>query len=290
MLFLSLPLLILTLIAQAKVPVYGPCVLSHNHLKPSTKEFVSDCDAFGYCASNGTCLPRQCRKDLYVLASIRNSTFGIPPMCQPGSYCPDDASGCLPLVTLGGACELNRDDECDQTLPPPHGADKGGEQGRVICLLGSCTPAIAHIGQSCMIENTTYAGYDSSGTGFNLQIVRDDCIPQQGFCNATSATCQDLKVSEEPCEEDRECTSANCVQGVCGQPVNEETRIQSWIYVLVAFGMAGAMAGVLAGLIWLHKKNEEANQSRMEEYYRQQAIYQLYRASSVNSQGSIWKK
>lgn len=79
-------------------------------------------------SANGTCLPRGCRsailsaryvactysvdrRDEYVLSSQLDENKPIPPMCGEGHFCPDDASACLPLVEVGGRCQLNRDGE-----------------------------------------------------------------------------------------------------------------------------------------------------------------------------------
>jgi hypothetical protein len=61
------------------------------------------------CATNSTCLPRRCRRDLYTLRSAVDALLGPPPLCNGSSYCPDDGSGCAPLLALGATCELDRD-------------------------------------------------------------------------------------------------------------------------------------------------------------------------------------
>lgn len=126
------PILLLVLFPRpttARSPLYGNCSVAANHLDPNTKQFFTDCDSFGCaymtsssylhcrpsaedssdCAANGTCLPRLCRRDEYLLSSLLTSTVPIPPLCDTGTFCPDDHSGCLPLVPVGGKCELNRD-------------------------------------------------------------------------------------------------------------------------------------------------------------------------------------
>lgn len=49
------------------------------------------------------------RRDEFILTSLLNTNLPIPPLCTTNSFCPDDASGCLPLVPVGGKCQLNRD-------------------------------------------------------------------------------------------------------------------------------------------------------------------------------------
>ena len=51
----------------------------------------------------------RCRRDQCVLSSLLEANKTIPPLCEVGTFCPDDASTCLPLVPVGGHCQLNRD-------------------------------------------------------------------------------------------------------------------------------------------------------------------------------------
>ncbi|CAD6588153.1 MAG: hypothetical protein TREMPRED_004943, partial [Tremellales sp. Tagirdzhanova-0007] len=151
----------ITLVA-ARSGLYGNCSVSNNHLDANTKEFITDCDSFGYCAANDTCLPRLCRRDEFVLTSLLTSSTPAPPLCGPGSFCPDDASGCLRIVPVGGTCELNRDDECTPPIqaivvPNPWGEEEGNG---AICLLGKCMWGNVTIGSTCVTESTTYIGYD----------------------------------------------------------------------------------------------------------------------------------
>lgn len=106
-------------------------------------------------------LTGRCSRDQYVLTSLLRSGNPIPPLCPSGSFCPDDASGCLPLVELGGRCQLNRDGEhtselyrertltdfcdcyVDECSPPPDHFKRpsplDGTDTGAICLLGACT-------------------------------------------------------------------------------------------------------------------------------------------------------
>lgn len=60
----------------------------------------------------------RCRRDRYVLSSLLESNKTIPPLCKEGTFCPDDASTCLPLVPVGGHCQLNRDGTFSSYLRP----------------------------------------------------------------------------------------------------------------------------------------------------------------------------
>lgn len=88
------------------------------------------------------------------MSSLLETGIPPPPMCPEGSFCPDDSSTCLPLVPVGGRCQLNRDGTCidemrwlksDECSPPPVGQlvsvpsewDQTVGDG-AICLLGIC--------------------------------------------------------------------------------------------------------------------------------------------------------
>ncbi|WVR06946.1 hypothetical protein IAU60_003982 [Kwoniella sp. DSM 27419] len=275
-------------LADARSAVYGPCDVANNHLDPDSKAFVTDCDSFGYCAANGTCLPRQCRRDEYILASLLDSGYPVPPQCPEGSFCPDDASGCLPLVGVGGMCQLNRDDECAPPLngsvlvvPSPYDEPVGNG---VICLLGQCTYANATLGSPCTSESTTYTGYDVSGLSFTNLVVRDNCIEGQGYCDTTSSTCMPLLLLEAACDTDRQCQSYNCERARCAVPPESAVKVDKWVYAVTTVSLVLGMTGILAILILMHRRTSAAKRIMLEEYYREQVAY---RNSIISFQAAL---
>lgn len=88
------------------------CSTANDRLDPSSHKFLSECTDQSFCSGivNGTCVPRQCRRDEFPFG------FGpedaIPSQCPVGTFCPDEGSGCRPLIAVGGACQLNRDEQC----------------------------------------------------------------------------------------------------------------------------------------------------------------------------------
>lgn len=113
------------------------CSAASNHLDPRTKKFVSDCDAQTFCAGtvNGTCVPRQCRRDEFPFGYRANQTQ--PGLCPEGSFCPDEGDACRPLVAVGQPCQFNRDDQCAPSNIPGL-ADYHNFNGSV-CLNSICT-------------------------------------------------------------------------------------------------------------------------------------------------------
>ncbi len=112
------------------------CSTLHNHLDPISLKFKSQCSDTTFCsaAENGTCIPRKCRRDEFPFGYSYQDV--LPPLCLPGTFCPDEGSGCLPLVFIGGACQLNRDEQC--ALPPDM-----TDPDQVLCLGSVCTYALA---------------------------------------------------------------------------------------------------------------------------------------------------
>ena len=107
--------------------------------------------------SNGTCVPILCRRDEFpfgfgfgggntgvvdpnvklnelnlpipVPTSTRRkskkdrpkdltTTMALPPLCDSGTFCPDDGSGCRLQSRVDGPCELGRDEQCAQPGNP----------------------------------------------------------------------------------------------------------------------------------------------------------------------------
>ncbi|WWD17203.1 hypothetical protein CI109_101641 [Kwoniella shandongensis] len=278
MLLLTILSLALPIKVHSRTPLYGPCNVTNNHLDADTKDFITDCDSFGFCSINGTCLPRQCRQDEYLMTSLLDPTHVIPPLCPTGSFCPDDASGCLPLVELGGVCQLNRDDEC---APPPNGAvlilpspyDEPQGDGS-ICLLGTCMWTNASLGSSCVTETITYVGYDLSGMSYTNTVIRDNCIEGQGYCDLTANQCFALATLGVGCKSDRECQSFNCGSaGICIMPPESAVRVAKWIYAVVSLSIGISMVGVLWLLIVAHRRAQKKRRIMLEDYYKEQTAY-----------------
>ncbi|RXK37082.1 hypothetical protein M231_05670 [Tremella mesenterica] len=268
----------------ARVALYGACDIANNHLDVNTKAFETDCDSFGFCTSNGTCFPRQCRRDEYVLTSLLDASIPTPPLCPEGMFCPDDASGCLPWVPLGGRCELNRDDECEPPSTPfAVKPDEVGVGKGAICLLGVCMWENVGLGGTCETESATYTGFDTDGTAFNTSITRDNCIEGQGYCNVTMTQCLPVKDVGDSCWEDQECGSYTCTAqtqqdgsslvGNCVDPPNSRVHIPRWLYGLSSTGLIIATGMILWGLVRMHRQSEEAQLKIMEEYQKQQTSY-----------------
>ena len=115
------------------------CSTTSNRFDPRTKRFTSDCDAQTFCSGvvNGTCVPRQCRREEFPSGYRTNQTVPLPTLCPAGSSCPDEGDACRPLVAVGQPCQFNRDDQCAPSniseLADYHNFDGS------ICLHSICT-------------------------------------------------------------------------------------------------------------------------------------------------------
>ncbi|TBU57785.1 hypothetical protein BD310DRAFT_928703, partial [Dichomitus squalens] len=132
-------LLALTLSASANSTPGIACTTMNDRLDAATGKFTSDCDDASFCSevggANGTCQPRQCRRDEFPFG-FANAT--VPPLCPRGSYCPDEGSGCRPLVAVGQPCQVGRDEQC---APPGNWQDlaSGLNANGSVCLNSACT-------------------------------------------------------------------------------------------------------------------------------------------------------
>jgi hypothetical protein len=114
-----------------------PCSISANRLDPRTRRFTSDCDAQTFCsgAINGTCLPRQCRREEFPFGYRADQK--PPALCPAGSFCPDEGDACHPVGAVGQPCQFNRDDQCASSYTAGL-ADYNNSNGS-ICLRSVCT-------------------------------------------------------------------------------------------------------------------------------------------------------
>jgi hypothetical protein len=142
---LALALLLSLVRAQADTqPLVVNCSAISDHLDPLTHKFVSTCSKTSFCSApvNGTCIPRLCRRDEFPF-EYANGDVSMPSMCGSGFFCPDEGSGCKPLMPAGNMCQANRDEQC---APPPSSPSSGGSQdltmapsfNGAICLHSIC--------------------------------------------------------------------------------------------------------------------------------------------------------
>ncbi|KAF8895988.1 hypothetical protein BD779DRAFT_1493331 [Infundibulicybe gibba] len=246
----------------------SPCSTADNHLDPLSHKFMSECAEQNFCSAlNGTCVPRLCRRDEFPFG------FGddLPPLCSPGTFCPDDGSGCKPLVLLGEGCELNRDEQCAPPLDWDDLASAKNFNGSV-CLHSTCMYANVTLGLPCVTDNTTYIDLGpAGGQQYTYTITRDNCHSPQLYCDPTSMTCARAKPLGAICASDNECETSTCASpGYCTDPPETPTRVAPWQYAITVSCILGAMMATCMMLILLHKRHRYSHYKDIQEYYYEQ--------------------
>lgn len=249
------------------------CSQGNNRLQIGTYQFYSDCNSHTYCASNGTCLPKGCRRDAFPLGYDDPKNF--PPLCGRTEFCPDEEDACQSLLEVGSACQLNRDDQCEGPPDWKELADHSGmglNHNGSVCLNNICMWANVTEGQPCVVENTAYIAYTSNGEFADI-VSRDNC-QFSDFCDSKALVCISKKDFGEACDADKECTSYNCLaNGTCGDLPSAVRKLALWIYILVAACIFTAMVGLLVGLFLLHRKQRDVEREKRIQYWREQRTF-----------------
>ena len=204
------------------VPEGGPCSADNNHLDAASHKFISECTDQTFCShsTNGTCIPRQCRRDEFPFGY---GDHPFPPLCNRGSFCPDEGSGCKSLAAVGEPCQMNRDEQC---APPSDWMELASSRNfnGSICLHSTCMYvaelfmvrkklnypqpiryANITLGQPCISDNTTYFDFGPGSERYSNVIIRDNCRSPQFYCDPEENVCIATKAVGLPCLSDVEC-------------------------------------------------------------------------------------
>ena len=113
LIFSSMVLFFPGFVKSGMAPLGINCSASNNHLDPSTHKFITECPATTFCSApeGGSCIPKLCRRDEFPF-EFASGDIPVPPMCEKGTFCPDEGSGCEVLSAVGEPCQLNRDEQC----------------------------------------------------------------------------------------------------------------------------------------------------------------------------------
>ncbi|KAJ7084299.1 hypothetical protein B0H15DRAFT_848562 [Mycena belliarum] len=249
------------------------CTQSNSRLQTGTFQFFSDCNSVTYCAANGTCALKGCRKDDFPFGYTGNTR--VPDKCGRGEFCPDEADACLPLLAVGSACQLNRDDQCEG---PPNFVElrdttnRGLNFNGSVCLNNKCMWANKTAGNTCTVENTAYIAYGPSGEFIDI-VSRGDCVVGL-YCDSASKQCMKEKALGAACTADKECSSWNCLStGTCGTDTSVPRHVGTWVYVIVAIGIFGGIFGTLTGLFLLHRRQRDQEREKRMQYWREQNAF-----------------
>ncbi|KAF7321353.1 Smr domain-containing protein [Mycena kentingensis (nom. inval.)] len=249
------------------------CSQTDSRLQTGTFQFWSDCNSVTYCAANNTCVLKGCRKDDFPFGYEKDSH--LPDKCDVGQFCPDEADACQPLLAVGSACQLNRDDECEA---PPNFKDlrdntnRGRNFNGSVCLNNVCMWANKTAGETCTVENTAYIAYGVTDE-FPDIVSRGDCVVGL-YCDSQSKQCIQEKALGEACTADKECGSWNCLSsGTCGVDTSLPNKVGTWVYAVVAVGILGGIFGTLFGLFALHRRQRDTEREKRMQYWREQNAF-----------------
>ncbi|TBU47559.1 hypothetical protein BD309DRAFT_886109 [Dichomitus squalens] len=262
----------------------------NDRLDAATGKFTSDCDDASFCSevggANGTCQPRQCRRDEFPFG-FANAT--VPPLCPRGSYCPDEGSGCRPLVAVGQPCQVGRDEQC---APPGNWQDlaSGLNANGSVCLNSACTWANMTLGQPCNHEVMVY----KDSTGLSNTIIRHNCHTPRFYCHTGYNVCIPTKILAQACGADQECHSYNCGQkGVCIDERGTPNRVKAWQLVITGLSVVSVMIAIVVLLTLVHKRLRLRRLREIREYYEEQvtlrrALASLHSAAADQHEKEKW--
>ncbi|KAL5504376.1 hypothetical protein ACEPAH_8450 [Sanghuangporus vaninii] len=297
--------------------------MSNDKIDSSTHKFVSDCDDRAFCSpflnaslsrntsslsivnttstlpsnNTGICTRRLCRKDEFPFGFASGEPF-IPASCPRNYFCPDNGSGCQPLLPMGAPCDMDRDYQCS-----PHAkkwsllASEWNMDGSV-CLRSTCMYANVTIGLPCILERTTYSGYNNPNhlnggvhTHYNVTISRDNCLSSwpRLYCSSKTLLCEKMKEFWEGCESDRECLSRYCSSSarVCCEPPGMPAKVKPWQYALTILSVLGAIITICVFLALGHKRQRLERYYELLEYYHEQTSL---RASIISLHAAAAKR
>ena len=69
----------------------------------------------------------------------------------------------------------------------------------------TCRYANITLGQSCIVDNTTYTDTGPNGEQYMFTVMRDNCRSPQFYCDPGSSVCQRTKAVGMACQLDSEC-------------------------------------------------------------------------------------
>ncbi|WVQ84452.1 hypothetical protein IAT38_006604 [Cryptococcus sp. DSM 104549] len=290
---LTRPLALLSALSLASVALAAKsgwgeaCAQANTHLDSSNYQLVTDCDATTYCADNGTCAWKGCRRATYPFGYNDYSFDQLPPLCPVGQFCPDEADHCLNELPSGSSCQKDRDDECQ---PPSNWKELAGylNTNGSVCLHYTCYWANVTVGQTCVNDNTAYTAYKDDGSAYAFIVSRDNCANGL-YCDATELLCYKGKRQGETCSGNKECLSYNCDDdGKCGRAADDVIHPPAWQYVLVGLGIVILIVGVMATLWVFHRRARNENQRKLTAYYNEQIAYRQSIMSMSHAKQSLF--
>ncbi|KAL5486244.1 hypothetical protein ACEPAI_7289 [Sanghuangporus weigelae] len=167
-----------------------------------------------------------------------------------------------------------------------------------VCLRSTCIYANVTLGLPCILERTTYSGYNNPNnlnggvhTRYNVTISRDNCLSSwpKLYCSSKSLLCEKMKEVGEGCESDRVCLSRYCSSSVrvCSEPSGMPAKVKPWQYALTVLSILGAIIAICVFLALGHKRQRLERYYEVLEYYHEQTSL---RASIISLHAAATKR
>lgn len=216
----------------------------------------------------GLCVDKQCRRDEFPFGYKGVPFDTLPRQCSADQYCPDDESQCEPLLPLGLPCLLNRDDSCENKQQ----LNNNTTLFQVLCLQGLCRLADAGLDEVCIVDSTSYIGYNETGHQVLATFTRDDC--QKGlYCQETTSRCQKEKSIGSTCQENRECLDFYCNNQTCQRAPETLRRIPIWAWILIGFIILTSLIIIVFSLYGIHLRHRANRSEELDQFFSQQWQY-----------------
>ncbi|OBZ85962.1 hypothetical protein A0J61_05991 [Choanephora cucurbitarum] len=206
------------------------------------------CDA----SRNNTCHHVACSNSDYI-QGWNEMLYKSPNRCNDQMYCPDNGSRCTPLISLGGHCEPQRDDECTGK--------------NAICLNSTCFIKGSPLGGNCGSDRTDYVSYDAKGFSVQQTIIRDNCT-EGTWCNEATNSCIASLPLGASCWQDRECLSETCSdEGKCINGPDAFHTIAGWLWTLLGCAVLVFVLGILSILWLLHRYQSRKEHEKILKFF-----------------------
>ncbi|KAL1931887.1 hypothetical protein VTP01DRAFT_8943 [Rhizomucor pusillus] len=237
-------------------------------------QYLDSCEnVYLFCdPTTNTCNYKGCSNSDY-LKGWDTRIHPFPQRCNSSSYCPDNNSGCKPLVPTGGHCELQRDDECAGQNP--------------ICLNSTCYIKAAPLGGRCSADITDYISYDAEGYAVQQRIIRDNCTLGTYCDERNGLVCIPSKANGAPCQQDRECISQYCSNsGSCINGPDVFHTIPAWLWAVLGVAVFLFVLLILAMLWVLHRYQSKKEREKIRKFFgdnEEFAKYAMLEHDDVNA-------
>ncbi|KAH9913953.1 uncharacterized protein BXZ73DRAFT_55192 [Epithele typhae] len=245
------------------------CSTTNNRIDPSSGHFSGECGDTRFCSgpTNGTCQPRLCRRDEFPFGFDRGTV--LPPLCKNGTFCPDEGSGCKPLLSVGETCQYDRDDQCAPPTPAKSHVLAGLRNAEeAVCLKAKCMHANGTLGHPCVLDTAMYSDGEFTNT-----ILRHNCQAPMFYCHSTEGVCVPTQKLGLSCTSDQECRSFHCgAAGACLDPAGTPVNVEVWQLVITGLAiLAGKMmVFVIVSLVIVHRRLRKKRYDEIREYYEEQ--------------------